>query len=169
MALRIPLFLAIVLPVSVALAATPEITRDTGTPQAVGKAHTLRTIPEACARISGQFTGIPDKPYTMQVSKTSPRCVARAELVSADKVKPESDPRFVLNDLVKVPNAACPSQLATLSVWRLKVNNAPYKLDAQGRARVYLQEKAQKAWTANDPKRTRPAYAVAVDVIGSCG
>lgn len=169
MALRIPLLLAMTLPVSVVMAATPEITRAVGTPQAVGKAHTLRTIPEACARITGQFTGNPDKPYAMNVNKTSPRCVARATLVSAGKVKADTDPRWVLNDQVKVPNAQCPSQMATLSVWRLNVKNEPYKLDAQGRARVYLKPEAQKAWTANDPKRTQPAYAIAVDVTGRCG
>ena len=35
----------------------PEIQRPLGTAQAVGAAHTLRSIPEACARLEGVFTG----------------------------------------------------------------------------------------------------------------
>ena len=56
----------------------PEIQRKPGTPQAVGTLHTLRTIPEACARLQGQFTGIVAKPYAFAAVRSSARCQARA-------------------------------------------------------------------------------------------
>ena len=66
----------------------PEIKRDTGAPQAVGAAHTLRTIPEACARLEGRFTGNAGKPYDFAAVRTSDRCAPRAKLV--DAVTPRS-------------------------------------------------------------------------------
>ena len=35
----------------------PEIQRAAAAPQAVGVVHSLRQIPEACARLEGAFTG----------------------------------------------------------------------------------------------------------------
>ena len=165
---KLPLILMLTAAPLTAMAAAPEIKRDVAKPQNVGTLHTLRVIPEACARLQGKFTGRGDAPYDFGVSKSNPNCQPRAKLVDAKKVKPESNAAWILNDRVRVPNAACPSQLATLSVWRLKTDNKPYKLDAQGRARVYLKEDAQKDWTRKDPKRVTPAYAVALDVTGTC-
>jgi hypothetical protein len=54
--------LAMALP-AMAADPTPEIHRDPATPQPVGVLHTLRQIPEACARIQGQFTGDAANPY----------------------------------------------------------------------------------------------------------
>lgn len=159
---------ALSLAVGTAFAATPEIKRDTAPAQKVGVEHTLRVIPEACARLQGQFTGNASSPYAFQVVKSNPNCQPRAKLVDAKTVKPEKNAAWILNDEVRVPSAACTSQVAALKVWRLKAVNQPYKLDAQGRARVYLKDDAQKDWTAKDAKRTTPTYAVALDVTGSC-
>ena len=55
------------LPVLVALlplaaaAQSPEIKREPGASQGTGVAHTLRTIPEACVRLEGTFTGQADE------------------------------------------------------------------------------------------------------------
>ena len=54
----------------------PEIQRAVGSPQAVGVAHTLRTIPEACARLEGQFTGGAASPYKFAAVRTSARSLA---------------------------------------------------------------------------------------------
>ena len=66
----------------------PEITRPAGTPQANGVVHTLRQIPEACARIEGVFTGQAADPYKFSVVRTSPNCQPRARFVDAAKAKP---------------------------------------------------------------------------------
>ncbi|WP_201510683.1 hypothetical protein, partial [Klebsiella pneumoniae] len=58
------LMLAALAPAVPALAAkTPELQRAVGAPQAVGAVHTLRQIPEACARLEGAFTGDAAAPY----------------------------------------------------------------------------------------------------------
>lgn len=169
MKLQSALAITLALGAASALAATPEIKRDTGNPQAVGKRHTLRTIPEACGRLEGQFTGDAAKPYAMNAVKTNPACQPRARLVDAAKVGASAGKGWVLNDVIRVPSQACPSQTAVVTVYRQQVSNKPYKLDAQGRARVYIKDDAQKAYTANDPKRTIPTYAVAMAVEGkSC-
>ena len=77
--LRLHMFCAALLAASsVAEAAdtAPEIQRAPATPQAVGALHTLRTIPEACARLEGRFTGDAAKPYAFAAVPTSPRCQA---------------------------------------------------------------------------------------------
>lgn len=52
---------------------TPELKpRAPGTAQAVGAVHTLRQIPEACARLEGVFTGNAAQPYTLSVVRSSP-------------------------------------------------------------------------------------------------
>ena len=65
----------------------PEIVRPPATPQAPGVLHTLRQIPEACARIQGRFTGNPADPYAFELVKTSPNCAPRARLVDAAKAR----------------------------------------------------------------------------------
>lgn len=152
-----------------AFAGTPEIKREMGTPQADNAVHTLRTIPEACARIEGKFTGATDKPYAIAAVKTNPACQARARLVDAGKVGAKEGPGWILNDVIKVPSKACPSQTAVVSVYRQNIKQEAYKLDAQGRARVYVDKDAQKAYTAADKKRVIPTFAVATGVEGkSC-
>ncbi|MDQ3040009.1 MAG: hypothetical protein M3Q51_03435, partial [Pseudomonadota bacterium] len=102
--------------------------------------HTLRTIPEACARLEGRFTGEKNKPYQFAAVPTSARCQPRARLVDAKVAKASLANGWVLNDLIRVPSAACPSRQAVIRVWRQESMLAPPKLDAQGRSRIYLKE-----------------------------
>lgn len=123
----------------------PEIKRDPVAPQKIGAAHTLRGIPEACARLEGLFTGDPTQPYKFAVVRTSPNCQARASFVDADKVKPSQADGWIFNDLIRVPSAACATQQAVVRVWRRAANANPPKLDAQGRSRIYLEESVARA------------------------
>ncbi|WP_407354041.1 hypothetical protein [Luteimonas sp. R10] len=153
----------------VALAAdgqAPEIERKVAPPQAVGAAHTLRQIPEACARIEGVFTGQAEPPYRFTVMQTSPGCQPRARLVNADEVRPDPDDGWLLNDVVRIPSAACPSQQAVARIWR-KPATASLQTDAQGRARIYLDEARAQAEAGQVPQ---PAlYAAQLRVEGdSC-
>ena len=140
---RLSVALAALAPlVSPALAAEPrpEITRAPATPQAIGVLHTVRAIPEACARLEGMFTGQMADPYKFAVVRTSPTCQARAHFVDAAKAKPSIQAGWVLNDLIRVPSGSCPSQQAVVRVWRKSGNAKPPALDPQGRARIYLQD-----------------------------
>ena len=123
----------------------PEITRPVGTPQAVGAAHTLRTIPEACARLEGLFTADAAAPYKFAVVRTSPGCQARARFVDAAKAKPSLASGWKFNDVIRVPSAACATQQAVVRVWRRGANAVPPKLDAQGKSRIYLEESRKQA------------------------
>lgn len=142
----------------------PEIKRDTGAPQAVGAAHTLRTIPEACARLEGVFTGDAAQPYKYAVVRTDPQCQPRARFVDYAKAQPTEAKGWKLNDAIRVPNAACPSQQAVVRVWRLPADNKPV-LDGQGSARVYLQE-AKEAATAGKKLPPVTMYAAEMKVEG---
>lgn len=147
---------------------TPEIRRKPGTPQAVGVLHTLRTIPEACARLQGQFTGVAAKPYAFAAVRSSARCQARARLVDAAGAKASAATGWVLNDVIRVPNAACPSQQAVVRVWRKDAKAVPPKLDAQGRSRIYLKEGLASARSGD--LGPIPMYAAAMRMEGSaCG
>ena len=141
----------------------PEIARAASTPQANGQAHTLRTIPEACARIEGQFTGQAADPYKFTLARTSANCQPRARLVDAAKVKPSTKDGWIFNDLIRVPSAACPAQQAVVRVWRKPLSSAPPDLDAQGRSRIYLKEATDKA-KAKAPEV--PMFAVAMALEG---
>ena len=66
----------------------PEVARDTGKPQAVGAVHTVRAIPEACARLEGMFTGDAAQPYRFAAVRSSPNCQARARYVDFAKARP---------------------------------------------------------------------------------
>jgi len=125
--------------------AKPEISRDAIKPQAVGTAHTLRTIPEACARIEGVFTGDAAQPYKFAVVRTSPNCQPRARFVDAAKAKPSEKAGWKFNDLIRVPSASCGTQLAVVRVWRKPVAAVPPKLDGQGQSRIYLEEQRKNA------------------------
>jgi hypothetical protein len=146
----------------------PEIKRDPATAQAVGVVHTLRTIPEACTRLEGQFTGDAAQPYKFDAVQTSPNCQSRAHFVDAAKAKPTTADGWILNDLIRVPSTACPAQLAAVRVWRRPANVAPPKLDGQGRARIYLADSVAKA-KAGELARV-PMYAASMVMEGkACG
>lgn len=148
--------------------AKPEITRDDIKPQAVGAAHTLRTIPEACARIEGLFTGDAAQPYKFAVVRTSPNCQPRARFVDAAKSRPSEQSGWKFNDLIRVPNASCGTQLAVVKVWRKPANVAPPKLDGQGQSRIYLEEQRKNA--AANKLAAVPMFAALMAVEGeSCG
>lgn len=144
MRLALLLLAAVSLPVAAA-EPKPEITRDQVAPQAVGSAHTVRTIPEACARLEGMFTGDAAQPYKFAVVRTSPNCQPRARFVDADKAAPSEKSGWKFNDLIRIPNAACPTQLATVRVWRKPATVTPPKLDGQGQSRIYLDEQRKSA------------------------
>ena len=143
----------------------PEIQRAAAAPQAVGVVHTLRTIPEACARLEGQFTGDAARPYKFAAVRTSERCGPRAKLVDAAQAKPSTATGWLLNDVIRVPSAACPAQQAVVRIWRKDVDNVPPKPDAQGRSRIYLKEGLAAA-RAGEIKPI-PVYAAAMVIEGS--
>lgn len=167
--MRPALLLALLLPLPLLAAdPTPEIRRDAIKPQAVGAVHSLRTIPEACARLEGQFTGKAGDPYKFAVVRTSAGCQARARIVDSAKAKPSEKGGWKFNDLIRVPNAGCPSQQAVVRVWRKPAAAAPPQLDAQGRSRIYLKDATAKAKAQGAPNV--PVYAAAMAVEGkSCG
>ncbi len=139
-----------------------EIQRPAAAPQAVGVVHTLRTIPEACARLEGRFTGDAAAPYALATVRSAARCQPRAALrQQAPKVDAAG---WVLNDLIRVPSAACPSQQAVVRVWRKPAGSAAPKMDAQGKARVYLKDGLDAA--AAGQLAAIPQYAVAMAVEG---
>lgn len=141
----------------------PEIERPDATPQAVGARHTLRTIPEACARIEGEFTGRAADPYAFSVVRTGARCQPRARLVDAEKVRPETKAGWIFNDRIRVPSAGCPSQAAVVEVWLKPAASARPTLDAQGSARVYLQDAQHAGAGGLGPI---PLFAVSMSVEG---
>jgi len=168
---RAPLALAAVLGALLAapaVAQEPEIERAVGTPQAVGAAHSLRTLPEACARLEGMFTGEAGRPYAFTAVRTRANCQPRAQLVDAAKAMPSPEAGWKLNDVIRVPNAACPSQMAVVTVWRKPGATKPPELDAQGRARIYLAESMADARAGRLAQLTQ--YAAAMTLEGEpCG
>lgn len=163
----LPLMLAVSAMPALAADPRPEIDRPESTPQAVGAAHTLRSIPEACARIEGVFTGETAEPYRFAVARTSPNCQPRARFVDAAKARPSTADGWVFNDLISVPNAACPSQKAVVKVWRKPGASTSPELDAQGSARIYLGDARQAA--EGDKLAAIPMFAASMAVEGeSC-
>lgn len=158
------LLLLALLPAFAATAAdTPEINRPTGSPQANGAVHTLRQIPEACARLEGTFSGDAAQPYRFNVVRTSAQCQPRSRFVDFDKVQPSAAKGWKLNDVIRVPSAACPSQQAVVSVWRLPVDRKP-ELDGQGQSRIYLED-AKKQAAAGKTAQV-PMFAAKAEVQG---
>jgi hypothetical protein len=145
----------------------PEIQRPSAlaSPQAVGAVHTVRQIPEACARIEGAFTGQAAEPYRFALVRTSPQCQPRARVVDFAKAQPSEATGWKFNDLVRIPSAACPSQQAVVRVWRKPVDNLPAK-DGQGQARVYLEEAKQQAAAGKLAQAKIPLYAAQMTVEG---
>ena len=123
-----------------ALAATPEIQRPVGAPQANGVTHLVRGIPEACAWLEGTFTGDAANPYRFMPVRTSPACQARARLVDFAKTRPSEATGWKLNDVVRIPSKDCAGMQAVVEVWRRPSSSKSLSLDAQGRARIYLQD-----------------------------
>jgi len=161
----IAVVLASLLAVPVAGAATtPEIARDAAPPQADGKLHTLRTIPEACAMLTGEFTGKSGKPYTLGALRTSANCQPRARLVDAARAGASAKAGWILNDRIRVPSAACPSLQAVVQVWRRQGEAALPAKDGQGQARIYLREGIAKARAGE--LASLPVYAVQLAVEG---
>lgn len=143
----------------------PEIQRAAGTPQAVGAAHTLRTIPEACARLEGKFTGDKAKPYAFAAVPSSARCQPRARLVDAVSARASVANGWLLNDVIRVPSASCPSRQAVVRVWRQAIKTAPPKLDAQGRSRIYLKEGLNSA--RHGQLAAMPVFAASMALEGT--
>ena len=143
---------------------TPEIKRDAAKPQALNAPHTLRQIPEACARLEGMFTGDAAQPYKFAVVRTSPNCQPRARFVDAAKARPSEAAGWKFNDRISVPNAACATQQAVVRVWRRPANATPPKLDGQGRSRIYLEESRKQA--AADKLAAVTTYAASMKVEG---
>lgn len=141
----------------------PEIVRGPAKPQDVAVAHTVRAIPEACTRLEGMFTGQSSEPYRFSAVRTSPACQARARFVDAAQAKPSAQAGWVLNDVIRVPSARCMSQQAVVRVWRMPGQASPPALDAQGRARIYLQD-SQMATRA--PAKT-PVYSASMALEGN--
>lgn len=157
-----PLLLAALAAQVAAAEPKPEIVRGPVQPQALNVVHTLRQIPEACARLEGMFTGQATDPYAFTVVRTSPQCQPRARFVDAAKAKPTSANGWLLNDLIRVPSAACASQQAVVRVWRKPVDKTP-KLDAQGKARIYLQDAKEELAAGKAPPVTMFAAQMAVE------
>ena len=145
-------------------AETPELQRPTGTPQAVDTVHTLRQIPEACARLEGSFTGDPAQPYRFNVVRTSEQCQPRARFVDFEKAQPSAAKGWKLNDVIRVPSAACPAQQAVVRVWRLPVEQKP-QLDGQGQSRIYLEDAKKQA--AAGKTAQIPMFAAQLAVEGA--
>ena len=143
---------------------TPEIARDTAPPQADGVLHTLRTIPEACATLTGEFTGNAAKPYVLDALRTSANCQARARLVDAAKAGASAASGWILNDRIRVPSKACPSRRAVVQVWRRAGDAALPAEDGQGQARIYLRDGLAKARAGE--LASLPIYAVQLSVEG---
>jgi len=162
--MRNALLLAAALPLA-AFAQSPEIERAASAPQAIGATHALRTIPEACVRLEGTFTGQAGEPYDFRAVRTSAQCQPRALLVDPAKARPTAEAGWVLNDVIRVPRAGCPSHQAVVTVWRKPVDVATPALDGQGRARIYLDESMDKV--ASGQLAPVPLYAAAVSLDGA--
>src|SRR5690606_3905364 len=145
---------------------TPEIRRVPVAHQDTGVAQAPRTIPEASVRLEGTFTGQADTPYDFRAVRTSQACQPRARLVDPAKARPTVEGGWVLNDVIRVPHAACPSQEAVVTVWRKPADAAPPELDGQGRSRIYLDESMEKI--ASGDLAPVPLYAAALSMQGNC-
>ena len=166
MAIRLPFVLALsVLAPLPAWAAepVPELQRPVASAQPVGALHTLRQIPEACARLQGAFTGDAAQPYRFEVVRISESCQPRARFVDFDQARPSEAAGWKLNDVIRVPSAACPAQQAVVQVWRKPAGAAP-QLDGQGQSRIYLEEAKQQAAAGRIAQL--PMFAARTEVEG---
>lgn len=118
--------------------------RPPGTPQAVGALHTVRTIPEACTRLEGMFTGDASAPYRLQPVPVGGTCQARARWIEPAQARPAEAEGWVFEDRIRIPAAGCPSQEAVVEVWHKPVEQ-PLARDGQGQVRIYLQDAQKQA------------------------
>jgi hypothetical protein len=147
---------------------SPEVERAPAVPQRVGALHALRTIPEACLRLQGEFTGDASDPYHFAAVRTSAACRPRARVEDASRAKPSTASGWILNDRITVPEAGCPGLHAVATVWRRPASNQPPELDAQGRSRIYLEQAVRDAKAGR--LAALPVYAIATRVEGKpCG
>lgn len=149
-------------------AQTPEVKRDPFPPQAVGQVHTLRIIPETCAYLQGRFVADPAKPYLLGAARTAQRCQPRARLVDPAKAAPSTASGWILNDELRVQNAACPKQVAVVRIWRKPAASAPLRPDAQGQPRIYLDDARKQAEAGR--LNALPQFAAVLAMEGAgCG
>jgi hypothetical protein len=148
---------------SLAAIAKPEIERPAASAQANGALHTVRQIPEACTRIEGRFTGEAASPYDMQLLRTNPQCQPRAVFLDFAKVTPSEAAGWKLNEVIRIPSAACSGQQAHVEVWR-KPAGQQVALDGQGQNRVYLGD--AKTQAAAGKLAALPAYAARLQLEG---
>jgi hypothetical protein len=123
----------------------PEVQRAPYPPKPNGEVHTIRIVPEACVYLHGVFTGDKAQPYRYGAKRTNPRCQPRAKMVDPAKAAPSLAGGWILNDVVRIPSAACAAQTAVIRVWRKPADNVPPPPDAQGRSRIYLDQSKQRA------------------------
>lgn len=158
------LFLLAALPLPLPAASPkPEIERPAAAPQALDALHSVRQVPEACTRIEGRFTADVVTPYDMQLVRSSPQCQPRAVFLDAAKVMPGEASGWKLNEVIRIPSAACPGQWARIEVWR-KPAGQKVALDGQGSNRVYLED--AKAQAAAGRLAALPAYSARLAVEG---
>jgi hypothetical protein len=164
---RMLLVLSLAPALAQAASPAPEMSRPAGKPQAVGVVHTVRGLPEACARFEGVFTGDDAAPYRLTPVRTSPQCQPRARLVAFDKAQPSEAKGWKLNERIVVMREGCPAQQAVVQVWRKPGSASPPKLDAQGRSRIYLED--AKAQAQANAAATVGLFAVDVQISkGAC-
>lgn len=143
----------------------PEIQRETFPAQTPGQVHTIRIIPETCAYLRGGFVADAATPYRFGAVSTGKRCQPRARLVDPLKATPSADTGWILNDLIRIPNAACPAQQAVIRIWRKPANNAP-QLDGEGRPRIYLEDAKRQAAAGKIAPLAQ--YAAVLAMEGDC-
>ena len=146
----------------------PRHERPVGAPQAIGAVHTLRQIPEACTRLEGVFTGEPGQPYRMRAVPTAPNCQPRARYLAAAQAAPSQAGGWILDDLVRVPDAGCPSRQAAVQVWRKPGAAAPER-DGQGQTRVYLEEARRQAAAGGAGTPALPQFTAVLELKGGSG
>lgn len=124
---------------SAAAPVRPQIERVPLPAQAAGVPHTLRVIPEACVRLQGRFPADPAQPYVLEIVPKAP-CRPRTRFVPAGQLAdaPSAATGWILNDELRIPNAACSDQQAVVQVWRRQVDPTSVPLDAQGRLRLNM-------------------------------
>lgn len=148
-------------------APVPEIRRDPYPPQVPGSVHTIRILPEACAYLQGGFAApaSADGPvYRYGARRTAGRCQPRARLVDPAQARPSAASGWILNDLIRIPNADCPAQQAVIRVWRKPADAPALRPDAQGRPRIYLEEAKRRAESGALP--SLPQYAAVLEIEG---
>lgn len=166
-----PLLLPALLLPGLAIAAepTPEIQRPVSAPQADGRIHTVRVIPEACTRLEGRFTGNADEPYQMRPARSDANCQARVRLVDAATVNPERGGGWTYYDRIRIPRTSCPQQVAVVDLWKKAGAVTTPQKDAQGRVRVYLQDAMDPA-KVEAARAAMPQIALRLGVEGApCG